>query len=108
MAVLLAYSAWWVTGLVFWWLERRDPYVRFHAAQCVAAFGTIAAIITAFGALAVLSLSVLPAGFVPFLWAAGITWAAGTILWLAALWTAATGRPGRIPLFAALADRMVG
>jgi uncharacterized membrane protein len=105
---LLAYSAWWVTGLVFWWLERRNPYIRFHAAQSVAAFGTIAAIIAAFGALAVLSLAVLPGGFAPFLWAAGLAWGGGTALWLFALWAVATRRRGRLPLFAALADRMAG
>jgi uncharacterized membrane protein len=105
---MLAYSAWWVTGLLFCWLERRDGFVRFHAAQCVAAFGTVAVIIAAFAALAVLALAMLPGAFVPFLWAAALAWAGGTILWLFALWSAATGRPGRIPLFAALADRMAG
>jgi uncharacterized membrane protein len=107
LAACLAYSAWWVTGLVFWWLEQRDGYVRFHAAQCVAAFGTIAVVIAAFAGLAVLSLAILPPGFTPFMWAAGLSWAGGAVLWLVALWNAAAGRAGRLPVFAPLADRLM-
>ena len=29
-AAVLAYLGWWVTGLIFWAVERRDLQVRFH------------------------------------------------------------------------------
>jgi uncharacterized membrane protein len=103
----LAYVGWWVTGAILWFVERRDRAIRFHAAQSVAAFGVIAAAIAAFGVLAFVSLSFLPSAFVPFLWAAAITWALGVLLWIVAMWKAATGHAWRIPVAADLADRLM-
>jgi uncharacterized membrane protein len=107
VAAPLAYAGWWVTGILFWLVEARDSYVRFHAAQSVTAFGLIAAMIAGFLALAVVSLSYLPGAFSSFVWAAMLTWAGGVALWLVSIWSAATGRQWRIPIAADLADRLV-
>ena len=106
LAALLAYSGWWVTGLIFWFLERRDSYVRFHAAQAVAAFGVVAALIGGFGIMAAASLSFLPSAFALFLGAAAATFALGVLLWAVAMWKAANGLPWRMPLAGDLAERM--
>ena len=103
----LAYAGWWVTGVILWFVERRDRATRFHAAQSVAVFGVIAAAIAGFGALALASLSFLPSAFIPFLWASAITWGIGVLLWVVAMWKAATGHAWRIPVAADLADRMM-
>jgi uncharacterized membrane protein len=107
VAAPLAYAGWWLTGLILWFVERRDRAIRFHAAQSVAAFGVVAAVIAAFGVLALASLSFLPPAFTLFLWAAAITWAAGIVLWIVAMWKAATGHAWRIPVAADLADRLM-
>ena len=107
LAASLAYAGWWITGALFWLLETRDGYVRFHAAQSLAAFGIIAAMIAGFSALALVSLSFLPGAFSPFVWAAMVTWAGGVLLWAVSMWHAATGRLWRIPIAAELADRLV-
>jgi uncharacterized membrane protein len=107
VAAPLAYAGWWITGLIVWFVERRDPYVRFHAAQAIAAFAVVAVLIGAFGALAAASLSFLPSAFGPFLWAAALTWVAGLVLWVVSMWKAATGEAWRIPVVADLADRLV-
>jgi uncharacterized membrane protein len=106
-AAALSYGAWWITGLIFWFLEREDRFVRFHAAQAIAAFGIIAVLIGAFGVLAAASLSFLPSAFLLFLWAAVVTWVAGVALWVVAMWKAANGDAWRIPFAADLADRLV-
>ena len=106
VAVPLAYAGWWMTGLILWYVERRDPAIRFHAAQSMAAFGVVAALILAFGALAVASLQLLPAAFGVFLWAALVTWAIGVVLWIVTMWNAATRHAWRIPIAAELADRI--
>jgi uncharacterized membrane protein len=106
-AATLSYAAWWLTGLVFWFLERQDRFVRFHAAQAISAFGIVALLIAAFGLLAAASLSFLPAAFVLFLGAAGVTWVGAIALWLVAMWKAANGEAFRIPLAAELADRLM-
>jgi len=105
-AAALAYGGWWLTGALFWFVERRDAYVRFHAAQSLAAFGLVALLIAAFGVLAAMSLSFEPAAFVPLMWAAGLTWAAGVLLWLWAMWKAASGDAWRIPLAGTLAEKL--
>jgi uncharacterized membrane protein len=33
MAAGLSYALWWVTGIIFWFAEKRNRYVRFHAWQ---------------------------------------------------------------------------
>jgi uncharacterized membrane protein len=107
VAAPLAYAGWWVTGAILWFVERRDRAIRFHAAQSIAAFGAVAGLILAFGALALASLPLMPAAFTLFLWAAIATWAGGIVLWIAALWKAATGHTWRIPIAADLADRIL-
>lgn len=107
-AATLAYLSWWLTGLVFWLLEREDRFVRFHAAQALVAFGALAVLITVFLVLAAASLSFLPAAFTVLLTAAGVTWAGGLVLWLVAMWKAASGEAFRLPLAAEWADRING
>jgi uncharacterized membrane protein len=88
-------------------VEQRDPYVRFHAAQSIAAFGLLAGIMAGFGLAAALSLLVLPTAFSPFIWALELTWVAGVVVWALALWHSAHGRRWRILIAADLADRML-
>ena len=107
-AAMLAYGGWWVTGALFWWIERRDTYVRFHAAQALVAFGTAAAVIAGFGVLAVASLGTLPSAFSMFAWAAGAAWLGAVLLWVIAMWYAGRGVRWRIPIIGALAERLAG
>jgi uncharacterized membrane protein len=103
-ASVLAYLGWWVTGLIFWAVERRDARVRFHAAQATITFGGLALLIAALGVVGVVMLSVAPKGFLFFGGAAFVVWAGSVVLWLVALWQASQGKPWRIPLAAQLAD----
>ena len=107
LAAPLAYAGWWITGFIVWFVERRDPYVRFHAAQAMTAFGLIAVLIVAFSTLALVSLSFVPGAFTVFVWAAALTWLAGMALWGVSMWKTATGEPWRIPIAAELADRLI-
>ena len=106
VAAPLAYAGWWVTGALFWFLERRDLYVRFHAAQACVVFGTIAIVVALLTAIAGTALLFMPSVFGFLLWLAGLIWAAGLVLWLVAIWHAANGRLWRIPVAAEIADRM--
>jgi uncharacterized membrane protein len=106
VAAPLAYSGWWVTGVLFWFLERRDLYVRFHAAQACVVFGSIALLVTILAGLAATSLLFMPNAFTFWIWMAALFWFAGLVLWAVAIWQAATGRLWRIPVAAEIADRM--
>lgn len=101
---MLAYLGWWVTGLIFWGIERRDPLVRFHAAQSTIAFGGLALVIGALALTGLVMLSFAPAGFTLFVSAAFVVWVGSVVLWAAAIWQASQGKRWRIPLVANLAE----
>jgi uncharacterized membrane protein len=96
-ALLLAYSGWWVTGVLFWLVERRDRVVRFHAAQSMVVFGLSALLTVTFGGLSLMSLSFFPRLFTVFAAIAAVSWTAGTVLWVVMMWSALRGRNWRVP-----------
>ena len=75
VAGALSYLLGIITGVLFLVIEKENRFVRFHAAQSITAFGVVACLIFAFGALALASLPLLPAAFNLFLWAAVAPWA---------------------------------
>ena len=103
-ASVLSYLGWWVTGLIFWALERRDTAVRFHAAQSTITFGALALLIIILGLFGLVMLSFAPSGFLFFTGAAFVVWIGSVVLWLVALWQASQGKRWRIPLAANLAE----
>jgi uncharacterized membrane protein len=105
-AAALAYGGWWVTGLIIWFVERHDRFARFHAAQSIVAFGTIAALIGFFGLLAAASLSFMPEAFTALMAVMVFTWVLGVALWTVSVWRAANGEDWRIPGASALAEKM--
>lgn len=105
-AATLAYSGWWVTGVIFWLIERRDPIVRFHAAQAIVVFGLTALLIVLFATLAVASLAFLPSTFGFFVSAAGLTWLAGVLLWTVTMWKVVSGDEWKLPVAAVWAERL--
>jgi uncharacterized membrane protein len=102
----LAYSGWWLTGAIVWFLERHDRYIRFHAAQATVTFGLIAAFIVLCGALAVAALTFVPALFQVLMLLAAAAWLGGVVLWGVTMWKVASGDEWRIPVAADVADRL--
>ena len=107
VAAALSYAGWWVTGLIFWFLERRDPFVRFHAAQSITVFGSMALIIIGLAVLALVSLSFVPAAFGALVIAAQVATAFAVVLWAVSMWRMATGHDWRIPLAERWAKRLL-
>lgn len=109
VAAVVAYSAWWITGLAFLSLEKSDPSVRFHAAQSVVVFG-LASVVIAGAYAAMLPLMLVSGGAVRVLMAvANVTWLAAVGLWAWLIFKAAAGErwcvPGLGPAVSALAGR---
>jgi uncharacterized membrane protein len=44
VAGLLCYLLFWVTGLEFLFVEKKDKFIRFHAIQSVFVFGSLSAV----------------------------------------------------------------
>ena len=56
MAALLSYLFGWVTGLIFYLIEKEDEYVRFHAMQSIITFGALNVLAIVAGVIPVIGL----------------------------------------------------
>jgi len=107
LASILCYSLWWVTGLLFLILERRDRSVRFHAAQSLVLFGGLSFVLVALGALSAVAL-VLSNRMYQIVQATGnVVWVGAAVLWLVLVLEAWRGETWRVTLCATLADGIV-
>ena len=106
LASVLCYSLWWVTGGLFLLIERQDRAVRFHAAQSLVIFGAISAMLALLGAFSAVTL-VLSSALYQLARAAGdLLWVGSVVLWLVVVLRTWRGDQWRVPLAAALADRV--
>lgn len=94
-AGLLCYLFGWVTGLIFFLLERESRFVRFHAMQSILFFGILSILAGVFSHL-------------PYFGAVG--GALGLVMfigWLVMMSKAGRGQYYKLPLFGDLADRLI-
>lgn len=104
VAGLLCYVLGWVTGLVFFFIDKR-PFVRFHAAQSMVVFGGLTII------RIVLGMMFIAGGLTGFSIGMGLMWLVsilGFILWILLMVKAYQGEKYRVPLAADLADQIFG
>ena len=78
----LSYLLWWVTGIIFLFVGKGDPDVKYHAAQSIVLFAPISIIGYALG-------------FTPVWWVGSIVNLIGVILWIVCLYKAWTGNGAR-------------
>jgi uncharacterized membrane protein len=94
-AGLLCYLFGWVTGLIFFLLERENRFVRFHAMQSLLFFGILSVLEGVFS-------------YMPFFAAIGS--AIGLVMfigWIVMMVKAHRGEYYKLPLFGDLAERLV-
>jgi uncharacterized membrane protein len=107
VAGLLSYIAGWVTGLIFYLIDKR-PFVRFHAAQSLVLFGGIV--------VAYILLGMLAAGSVFGGWFAmlmsvfiyGVLGIGSFVLWILCMVKAYQGVKFKLPVVGDLAEKMAG
>jgi uncharacterized membrane protein len=92
---VLCYLGIWVTGIIFFILEQKNKWIRFHAAQSIVVFGGLG-ILTAI-------LHWIP--FVGWVFTA-IIWIIGIILWLVLMSKAYNGERYKLPVAGDLAEVM--
>jgi uncharacterized membrane protein len=102
VAGLLCYVLGWVTGLIFYFIDKR-PFVRFHAAQSIVVFGGLTVIRIV---LAMLFVSSGLAGFSMGFGLLTLVSVLGFVLWVLLMVKAYQGEKFRIPLAADLADQI--
>ena len=106
LEVLLCYLGWWVTGLVFLFIERQDRDLRFHAAQSLVVFGTISMVFFLWGSATAMVLFWVPQSFQMFQAIGNLLWLATVILWLFLLVKAWRGETWRVPVAGDLAVKI--
>jgi uncharacterized membrane protein len=108
VAGFLCYILGWITGLIFYFIDKR-PYVRFHAAQSIVVFGGLHIIYIVFGMF--LGFSLFAGGWTGFSfgWALyGLLDLAAFILWILLMIKAYQGERFRIPIAADIAEKIFG
>jgi uncharacterized membrane protein len=108
VAGTLCYVLGWLTGLIFYFIDKR-PYVRFHAAQSIVVFGGLHIIMFALGAF--FGLSLLTGGWTGF--SIGFTLyrlldIVALVLWILLMIKAHQGQRFRIPFAADIAESIFG
>jgi uncharacterized membrane protein len=107
IAAMLSYLVGWVTGLIFYVIERDNRYVRFHAMQSIIGLGGLWAIGLGFWILAVLMLFVTSGGFGLMMRLAQLVWLMAFIAWLICLFKAYSGEWWKLPVAGDLAERVI-
>jgi len=96
IAGLLCYVAGWITGIIFFVLEQKNKFVRFHAAQSIVAFGTITVAGIIFGLIPVVGDA--------FSTIIGII---GFIVWIIMIVKASSGEWYKLPWAGDVAEKIV-
>lgn len=94
LAALLSYVLGFITGIIFFVIEKENKFVRFHAMQSIIVFG----------ALFVVQIIL---GFIPFIgWILiPLVWIAGFILWVILLVKAYQGEYYKLPVAGDMAEK---
>lgn len=96
LEALLAYVLGFITGIVFWIIEKENNFVKFHAVQSTITFGAVFII-------------GLILGFIPIIgWILGlILWIIGIIPWILGMVKAYNGEYYKFPVVGDIAEKQV-
>jgi uncharacterized membrane protein len=108
VAGALCYALGWITGLIFFFIDKR-PSVQFHAKQSIVVFGGIAILYIVLGPL--LGFGFMAGGL--GMWSIfhlvfTLLWLASIVLWILLMVKAYQGEKFRVPIAADLADKLFG
>jgi uncharacterized membrane protein len=108
VAGALCYALGWLTGLIFFFVDKR-PFVRFHAAQSIVVFAGLNILSYVLGIF--FGLSVLTGGWTGFSLGIAlihIIHLLTFVMWLVLMFKAYQGERFRVPIAADLADKIFG
>jgi uncharacterized membrane protein len=105
VAGFLCYLVGWITGLIFYFIDKR-PYVRFHAAQSIVVFGGLSIIHVALTIFVGATFFMGGFSFASLLF--GLVDLVGFVLWILLMIKAYQGERFRVPIAADLAEKIFG
>ncbi|NQT72591.1 MAG: DUF4870 domain-containing protein [Chloroflexi bacterium] len=102
IAGLLCYVLGWITGLVFYFIEKEDRFVRFHAVQSIIVFGGITVV-----QIGLWILALIPYIGILF-WIMGILLSLGSlVLWILLMIKAFQGEKYMLPKVGEIAEKYI-
>ncbi len=103
---LVSYFLWWLTGIFFFLFERKNRFVRFHAAQSTVLFGIVTILLLIFKVVGLIWL--IGPLLSPLLGCATtIVLIAAGLLWLFLMLMAYRGSAIHLPIIGEYAEKMV-
>ncbi|RAQ96923.1 hypothetical protein A4R35_15405 [Thermogemmatispora tikiterensis] len=103
---LLSYLFWFFTGIIIFLVERKNRFVRLHAAQSILWFGGLTllfALVKAIGLIPVLGTFILA---LPISCATGVILVVGGLSWLFLMLMAYRGSSFKLPVVGDYAERL--
>ena len=116
VAATISYVLGWLTGLVMFFAETENRYVRFHAAQSIVVFGTITIVVWILGLIQSSMMTAMysagggfAVGFISLLFGliSLVLWVGGLALWIFLLIRTYQGRNPRIPVADGIAESII-
>ena len=106
VAAALSYLAWWLSGLLFFLVERESRFVKFHAAQALVGLGALWAAGLTLWVFAFAALFVSASAFQVLLYLAYGVWVAGLMAWAICIVRAWQGEEFELPWAGNVARRL--
>ena len=94
VAALLSYVLGWITGLVFYLIEKENKFVRFHAFQSIVVFGGFTVLTIVLTLIPVVGWMLLPVAYIGEL-----------VLWVVLLIKAYQGEKFKLPVAGDMAEK---
>ena len=94
VAGLLCYLAGWITGLIFFLIEKENKFVRFHAMQSIITFGGLTMLFMVLGFIPILGWALFP-----------ILGLVQLVLWVLLMVKAYQGEKFKLPVIGDMAEK---
>ncbi len=94
IAAVLSYALGWITGLVFYLLEKENKFIRFHAFQSIVVFGFFTVLGIVLTVIPVIGWALLPVAYL-----------AELVLWILLMVKAYQGESFKLPVAGDMAEK---
>ena len=94
VAALLCYLVGWITGLIFYLIEKDNKFVRFHALQSIVVFGALTVLSIVVSVIPTIGWQLIPAINV-----------VGLILWIVCMVKGYQGEKFKLPVAGDIAEK---
>ncbi len=105
VAALLSYLAGWVTGLIFFLIEKEDKYVRFHAMQSILLSIAMFVIVIALNIVLAMLAFIADVFGMLFALVSPLLGLAFLVLWIMLMVKAYQGEKWKLPIIGDMAER---